>query len=34
MIFKVLFQQLCTRVDIYFVIGMVSKYQSNTKLEH
>ena len=25
---------LCTRLDIYFAIGMVSRYQSNPRQEH
>jgi len=29
-----MYAMLCTRPDIYFVVGLVSRYQSNPKLAH
>ena len=29
-----MYTMMCTRLDIYFVVGMVSQYQSNLGLTH
>ena len=31
---SLMYAMLCTRPDIYFVVGMVSRYQSKTGEEH
>ena len=31
---SLMFAMLCTRPDIYFVVGIVSRYQSNPGPEH
>ena len=31
---RLMFAMMCTRPDIYFAVGMVSRYQSNPGLTH
>ena len=34
MVGSLVYLMLCTRLDVYFTIGMMSRYRFNSRLEH